>query len=97
MDRWRGSRCPSLGCSALGVELEWNGVDANDLSRIVLPLVGSDLSLIFRDRSGTWQFMGVEPMVYMRRSPGGSCSSALWIMVMSWSRTSPGRRSTALF
>jgi hypothetical protein len=35
--RWRSYRRPSLGCSALGAELEWNGEDANDLPRIVLP------------------------------------------------------------
>ena len=29
---WRSSQCPSLGCSALGVELKWNGEDSNDLS-----------------------------------------------------------------
>jgi hypothetical protein len=45
---WRSSRCPSLGCSALDVELEWNGEDANDLRGIVLPHLGSDLPLIFQ-------------------------------------------------
>jgi hypothetical protein len=34
---WRGSRCPSLGCSTLGSELEQNDEDANDLFGIVLP------------------------------------------------------------
>jgi hypothetical protein len=29
--RWRSSRCPSLGCSTLGAELEWNSEDSNDL------------------------------------------------------------------
>jgi hypothetical protein len=58
-DWWRSSWCPSLGCSTLGAELEQNGEDANDLDRIVLPLLGSDLSLIYRDRLGTWQFGGL--------------------------------------
>jgi hypothetical protein len=43
----RSSRCPSLGCSTLGAKLEWNIMDANDLRGIVLPLLGSDLPLIF--------------------------------------------------
>jgi hypothetical protein len=44
---------PSLGCSALGAELEWNGEDSNDLRGIVLPVLGSDLPIIYRGSSGT--------------------------------------------
>ena len=33
---WMSSRCPSLGYSALSVELEWNSEDTNDLRGIVL-------------------------------------------------------------
>jgi hypothetical protein len=102
--RWRSSRCPSLGCSALGTEHELNGEGSNDLSwnrptlsRIILPLLGSDLSLIYRGRSGTWQFGGVEPMVYMRRSLGGSCCSVMWTVAMLWSWRSSGHRPAALF
>jgi hypothetical protein len=83
--RWRSSQCPSLGCSALGVELEWNGEDLNDMPRIVLLLLGSDLPFIYRGRSGTWWFGGVVPMVYMHQSPGGSCSGAVWTVAMLWS------------
>jgi hypothetical protein len=84
--RWRNSRCPSLGCSALGAELEWNGENSNDLSGIVLTLLGSNLPLIFRGRSGTWLFGRVEPVVYMRRSSGGSYSGVVWTMAMLWSK-----------
>jgi hypothetical protein len=42
--RWRSSRCPCLGCSALGVEQEQIGKEWNDLSWIVLlPPLRSDL------------------------------------------------------
>jgi len=34
----------SLGCSALGAEQEQIDEECNDLSRIVLPLLGSDLT-----------------------------------------------------
>jgi hypothetical protein len=33
---------------------------------------------------------GDEPMVYMRRSLGGSCSGTLWTMAVSWSQKSLG-------
>jgi hypothetical protein len=58
--RWRSSRCPSLSCSALGAEQERIGEEWNDLSQIPLlpPPLGSDLSLIYRDRSSTWWFGG---------------------------------------
>jgi hypothetical protein len=36
-DQRRSSRCPSLGYSTLGAELERNGEDANDLNQIILP------------------------------------------------------------
>jgi hypothetical protein len=43
--RWRSSRCPFLGCSALGAEEEqMDGEEWNDLSRIVLSPLGSDLT-----------------------------------------------------
>ena len=47
---------PPLGCSALSAEqeqIEWNGEDSNDLCGIILPLLGYDLPLIYRGRSGT--------------------------------------------
>jgi hypothetical protein len=34
---WRSSQCSSLGYSALGAELEWNGEYSNDLCGIVFP------------------------------------------------------------
>jgi hypothetical protein len=35
------------------------------------PILGSDIPFIYRGRSGTWWFGGVEPMFYMRQSLGG--------------------------
>jgi hypothetical protein len=49
---------PSLGCSALDAKLERIDQEWNDLSRINLPALGSDPSLINQDRSGTWWFGG---------------------------------------
>jgi hypothetical protein len=48
----------SLGCCALDVEQEWISEEWNDLFWIVLPLLGSNLSLIYQDRLGTWWFGG---------------------------------------
>jgi hypothetical protein len=46
--RWRrDSRCPSLGCLALGVEqrqMEWNGVSGDQIG--ILSPLGPTLSLI---------------------------------------------------
>jgi hypothetical protein len=41
--------------------------------------------------------LGDVSMVYMRQSPGGSCSGALWTVAVSWSRRSLGRHPAALF
>jgi hypothetical protein len=60
------------------------------------PSLGSDLSFIYRDRSGTWWFGGNEPMVYMYQSPGGSYSSALWTVVMSSTQRSSRHHPAAL-
>jgi hypothetical protein len=40
---------------------------------------------------------GNESMVYMRQSLGGPYSDAVWIVAVSWSQRSLGRRSAALF
>ena len=50
---------PLSGCSALRAEQERISEEWDDLSWIVLPPLGSDLSLIYRDRSGTWRFGGL--------------------------------------
>jgi hypothetical protein len=46
--QWRkGSRCPSLGCLALGAErrqMEWNGVSSDQIG--ILPPLGLTLSPI---------------------------------------------------
>ena len=68
--QWRSSRCPSLGCSALDAEQERMDEEWNDLSGIILPPLGSDLTPYISRLVGymaVWR--GVEPMVYMRQSP----------------------------
>jgi hypothetical protein len=49
----------SLGCSTLGAEQEQVGEEWNDLFQILLPSLGSDLSLIYQDRLSTWWFGGM--------------------------------------
>jgi hypothetical protein len=95
--RWRGSRCPSLGCFALDAERELNGEDSNDMFRILLPPLRIQPPLIYRGRSGTWRFGGAEPMVYMCQSLEGSCNGVVWTMAMSWSQRSSRRHPAALF
>ena len=95
--RWRSSRCPSLGCSALGAEQERMDEEWNDLSQIVLPPLGSDLTPYISREVMYMVVWGVEPMVYMRRSLGGSYSGALWTMAMSWSQRSLGHHPATLF
>jgi hypothetical protein len=61
------------------------------------PSLGSDLPLYSEVGWVHDGLGGNEPMVYMRQSPGWSCSGALWTEAMSWSRRSLGGRSAALF
>jgi hypothetical protein len=45
--QWRSSRCPSLGCFALGAKQKRIDEEWNDLSGIVLPLEDPTLTLIY--------------------------------------------------
>jgi hypothetical protein len=73
--QWRSSRCPSFGCSTLGVEQEWINEEWNDLSAIVLPLwdptypVYTEIDPTYPVYTEIDQVHGgleVVPMVYMR-------------------------------
>jgi hypothetical protein len=67
----------NISSTVAGVE----GLELNDLHGIILPPLGIRHCFIYRGRSGTWQFGGVEPMVYIRWSPRG---------VLQWRRVDHG-------
>ena len=94
--RWRGSRCPSMGSPALSArqeQMEWNGM-------ICLGSSSPSRSNLIPYITRYVGYMAVwvdESTVYMCQSPGGSCSGALWTMVVSRSQRSLGHLSAALF
>jgi len=80
--------------------------ESNDLSQILLPpkvrpyplyteIVG--YMAVWREVSTVYMSLGEVSTVYMRQSPEGSCSGALWTVMVLWSQRSLGRRLAALF